>query len=171
MPYVGIRKHEGHYTLTDPMSVESTTTSLSTQDIAWIMENPDEAQPVLANLYSRKTGIFRDLFYTFMNENPMWHIHGIIATAAIVLSVFTQEETALLLLFAGGTSLWALFKRVRQYKKWAAALLSLTYAHTAVWMITHEIRPAAIITSITLSLISIILAIEWNKKSYKTVTL
>jgi hypothetical protein len=149
------------------MSAESTTVTLSMADINWIIEHEEEAQPALAKLYTQKPGIFKDLLYTFLNENPMWHIHGILATAAIVLAFFTYEETAILLLMAGGISLYALFKRVRSYKKWAAVLLTLTYLHTVAWMIMNEIRPAAIVTSLTLSLISIILAIEWSKKSYK----
>jgi hypothetical protein len=168
MPQVGIRKHGDRYILTDPMSAESVTISLSIKEMTWLLDNEDAAQAVLAELYKRKPGALKEMYYTFMNENPMWHVHGILATAAIVLSLFTGEETAILLLMAGGISLYALFKRIRVWKKWAAGILGLTYLHTAVWMITHEVRPVSIVTSLTLSLISLILVIEWNKPSRKS---
>jgi hypothetical protein len=168
MPYVGVRKSDDGYTLTDPLSSESTTVKLPSETIAEYAHNLERYQDHLAELYRQTPGRFKSLFHILMNENPMWHIHGIVAVAAISLGIITASEpVAIPLLTSGGAALWSLFKRVRPYKACTALALALTYAYVSVWLIAEQLRPASIVTSLTLSLISMILVVEWSRnKTY-----
>lgn len=164
--YVGIRQTtDGKFVLTDPLAANGVTVKLPPEQVAQMAIHPDSYQTKMRVLYNRPPGVVMGMVYTFLTENALWHIHGVVATSALILAFFLQTESAIILGTAAVVSLWALFKRIRKYKRFGAALLSISLLYTTLYFLLNTDHIVSGITSLSLSLISAILVREWKEKN------
>jgi hypothetical protein len=162
MPYVGIRKTAAGYRITDPLSVSATRTFVHNIILDAVLKDQDdtESQHLMEYKYEHETqhttrlGHGARMFWSRIRlEQPLWHIHGIIATVTLVyglLGLFAWANVkfmgmdqflptsqvainATIAAAAGAFSLGTVVNGSCPYLRLSSGILTITYTYFAVW--------------------------------------